>query len=120
MLKRPVNWPVSTCACRRNMLHRKSTSPMLPRFTLTVDRTKAQALLDEAGRSDLVLPEFDRWRRNFGEYPRFGQRGAMVPVRSPESDDRRKQRNMKSRAVATRIVLSLQKSPAQASMHLPV
>jgi len=25
-------------------------------FTLTVDRTKAQALLDEAGRSDLVLP----------------------------------------------------------------
>lgn len=26
-------------------------------FTLTVDRTKAQALIDEAGRSDLVLPE---------------------------------------------------------------
>ena len=26
-------------------------------FTLTVDRTKAQALLDEAGRGDLVLPE---------------------------------------------------------------
>ena len=26
-------------------------------FTLTVDRTKAQALLDEAGRSDLILPE---------------------------------------------------------------
>ena len=26
-------------------------------FTLTVDRTKAQALLDEAGRKDLVLPE---------------------------------------------------------------
>jgi hypothetical protein len=26
-------------------------------FTMTVDRTKAQALLDEAGRSDLVLPE---------------------------------------------------------------
>jgi len=26
-------------------------------FSLTVDRTKAQALLDEAGRSDLVLPE---------------------------------------------------------------
>jgi hypothetical protein len=26
-------------------------------FTLTVDRTKAQALLDEAGRSDLVLPD---------------------------------------------------------------
>jgi len=26
-------------------------------FTLTVDRAKAQALLDEAGRSDLVLPE---------------------------------------------------------------
>lgn len=26
-------------------------------FTLTVDRTKAQALLDEAGRDDLVLPE---------------------------------------------------------------
>jgi hypothetical protein len=25
-------------------------------FTMTVDRTKAQALLDEAGRSDLVLP----------------------------------------------------------------
>ena len=26
-------------------------------FTLTVDRTKAQALIDEAGRSDLVLPQ---------------------------------------------------------------
>ena len=26
-------------------------------FTFTVDRTKAQALLDEAGRSDLVLPD---------------------------------------------------------------
>ena len=26
-------------------------------FTMTIDRTKAQALLDEAGRSDLVLPE---------------------------------------------------------------
>jgi hypothetical protein len=26
-------------------------------FSLTIDRTKAQALLDEAGRSDLVLPE---------------------------------------------------------------
>lgn len=26
-------------------------------FTLTLDRTKAQALLDEAGRSDLVLPD---------------------------------------------------------------
>ena len=26
-------------------------------FTLTVDRAKAQALLDEAGRSDLILPE---------------------------------------------------------------
>jgi len=26
-------------------------------FTLTVDRTKAQALLEEAGRSDLVLPD---------------------------------------------------------------
>jgi hypothetical protein len=26
-------------------------------FTLTIDRTKTQALLDEAGRSDLILPE---------------------------------------------------------------
>ena len=26
-------------------------------FTFTIDRTKAQALLDEAGRSDLILPE---------------------------------------------------------------
>lgn len=26
-------------------------------FTMTIDRTKAQALLDEAGRNDLVLPE---------------------------------------------------------------
>ena len=28
-------------------------------FNFTIDRTKAQALLAEAGRSDLVLPEFD-------------------------------------------------------------
>jgi len=26
-------------------------------FTFTIDRTKAQALLTEAGRSDLVLPD---------------------------------------------------------------
>ena len=35
-------------------------------FSFTVDRTKAQALLDEAGRSDLVLPEVGGWSPHFG------------------------------------------------------
>ena len=43
-------------------------------FTLTVDREKAQALLDEAGRSDLILPDAMDGAGNFCGYPILSQR----------------------------------------------
>jgi hypothetical protein len=86
-------------------------------FSLTLDRTKAQALLDEAGRSDLVLPaSVDGAEISvdipasvsvaFGTCPGQGRECLEITSRAP-------------RNAVTRIVLSLPRSPAPASTRRP-
>jgi hypothetical protein len=81
-------------------------------FSMTVDRAKAQALLDEAGRGDLVLPE--------------SVDGADISVTIPASVSaaygtcpklRRTVPRAKTQSAATPIVLSLHRSPVPASAH---